>query len=216
MQGHAVSESPADAASWEKMLSVLYSNIFINSWECFFCTNHRGRSIFYFFIPEMNFYFVSRRGFLSGKRLLSGATSCSQQTLEFGARMVPPLHSHPTESERASPSPCQFTRWHQLACCIKADGREHNVGATPQSSGKTAVAPRLIETSPRPISTDGCHMYANKEQSESRSPISTTCLPHTAPPESPFSIHTHTHTHTTYPPNPFGGTSLFSLINSCI
>lgn len=98
-------------------------------------------------------------------------------------------------NRRASPSPCQFRRWHQLARCIKADGREHNVGATPRSSGKTAVAPRLIETSPRPISTDGCHMYANKEQSESRSPISTTCLPHTAPPESPFSIHTHTHTH---------------------
>lgn len=97
-------------------------------------------------------------------------------------------------NRRASPSPCQFRRWHQLARCIKADGREHNVGATPRSSGKTAVAPRLIETSPRPISTDGCHMYANKEQSESRSPISTTCLPHTAPPESPFSIHTHTHT----------------------
>lgn len=117
-------------------------------------------------------------------------------------------------NRRCSPSPCQFRRWHQLARCIKADGREHNVGATPRSSGKTAVAPRLIETSPRPISTDGCHMYANKEQSESRSPISTTCLPHTAPPESPFSIHTHTHT--AYPPNPFGGTSLFSPINSCI
>ena len=42
---------------------------------------------------------ASRRGFLSGKRLLSGATSCSEQMLEFGVRMVPPPHSHPTESE---------------------------------------------------------------------------------------------------------------------
>lgn len=75
----------------------------------------------------------------------------------------------------------------------KADGHDHNVGATPQSSGENSVALSLIETSRRPISTDGCHMYANKEQSESRSPISTTCLPHTTTPKSPFSIHTHTH-----------------------
>lgn len=74
------------------------------------------------------------------------------------------------------------------------------------------MASSLIETSQRPISTDGCHMYANKEQSESRSPISTTCLPHTATTTPPVQ---HLHTHT-YPPNPFRGTSLFFPIYSCI
>ncbi len=76
----------------------------------------------------------------------------------------------------------------------KANGHEHNVGTTPAVLRRNTVALSLIETSLRPISTDGCHMYANKEQSESRSPISTTCLPHTATPNSPYSIHTRTHT----------------------
>ena len=59
---------------------------------------------------------------------------------------------------------------------MKAD---RHVGTTLAVLRQTSVALSLIETSPRTISTDGCHMYANKEQSESRSPISTTCLPHT-------------------------------------
>lgn len=97
------------------------------------------------------------------------------------------LHSHPTELEHSFLS---LTRWHQLVRHAKLT----DTGTTlVRRCGPQALS--LIETSQRPISTDGCHMYANKEQSESRSPISTTCLPHTAPPNAPHpqSVYAHSH-----------------------
>ena len=114
---------------------------------------------------------------------------------------------------------------HRVPVCLHSlDGISWRVASSRQTQTQcwynaallrqSGVAVGLIETSPRPISTDGCHMYANREQSESRSAISTTCLPHTA---ATPQTHKHTLMHTLpSPSNPFRGTRPLPPVYSCV
>lgn len=173
-----------------------------------FCTicHHKQQEIFPAWIITEVIFFIPLNGWLSklfvsflcGKHHLPGTASCSKQMPkntvwpEFGGLLVsycaciPPsqsIPSHLNSLDGISWCAAQSRRtWAQ--CWYDAAVLRQN-----------SVALSLIETSQRPISTDGCHMYANKEQSESRSPISTTCLPHTATPKPPFTVHAHTHAH---------------------
>lgn len=187
--------------------------------------HHRGD--FFFFMPLNGWLSKLFVSFLCGKKHhLPGTARCSKQNakkIQFDLSLEAIWFPAALVSHHVRASPSYLNSLDGISWCAAQSRRTwaqcwYDAAVLRQNS----VALSLIETSRRPISTDGCHMYANKEQSESRSPISTTCPPHTASPKKPLQsprTHTRTHTHTdvhaTHPPNPFGGTSLFFSIHSC-